>query len=114
MHAADAKDLVFFIIEKLHQELNKNSNIQETPQLNFAQQEKNSKNEFLIRDLFINDFSSKNNSIISQIFYGITRSTMKCDDYKEIKYSFQTFNLLIFQLKKVKEEMKKKEKDIKG
>ena len=107
-HAADAKDLVFFIIEKLHQELNENSlNQQSNFQLNFAQQEEMSKNQENMFKLFINDFNSKNNSIVSKTFYGINRSIMKCNSCNTTKYSFQTFNLLIFQLRKVKEEMEK-------
>ena len=104
MHAADAKDLIFFIIEKLHKELNPfDLEKQKTPQIDFEQQELNSTNEQLMLQLFFNDFRVKNNTIISGLFYGITRSTMKCDNCRITKYSFQTFNLLIFQLKKVKE-----------
>ena len=108
MHAADAKDLIFFIIEKLHQELNDiNPNQQQTPQLDLATQEEMSKNENMMLNLFVNDFKAKNHSKISDIFYGVTRSTMKCNNCNVTKYSFQTFNILIFQLKKVKDEMEK-------
>ena len=41
---------------------------------------------------------------MSDTFYGITRSTMKCNGCNIIKYSYQTFNLLNFVLKKVKED----------
>ena len=104
MHAADAKDLIFFIIEKLHKELNPNKlDLQKTPQIDYEQQEKNSTNERLMLQLFFKDFQVKNKTIISDLFYGITRSTMNCQSCGTTKYSFQTFNLLIFQLKKVKE-----------
>ena len=110
MQAADAKDLIFFIIERMHQELNpikqqKNYNI------DFSQQEINSRNPELMLSLFINDFQMKNKTIISDIFYGITQSKMECNKCNTIKYSYQSFNLLIFQLKKVK-EMTKKRKNI--
>ena len=107
MHAADAKDLIFFIIEKLHQELNKVNPNQEQNQIDIFQQEEYSKNEAMMFQLFVNDYSAKNKSIMSDLFYGITRSTMKCTNCGTTKYSFQTFNLLIFQLKKIKEEMEK-------
>ena len=58
-------------------------------------------------NLFINDYVSKNKSIVSETFYGIIRSIMKCNSCNVTKYSFQTFNLQIFQLKKIKEEMTK-------
>ena len=104
-HAADAKDLLFFIIEKLHLELSaKNPNQTENTNIDFATLEENSKNENKMLDSFIKDFSLNNKSIISDTFYGITRSTMKCLNCNVIKFSFQTFNLLIFQLKKIKEK----------
>ena len=53
---------------------------------------------------FRNDFNLKNDSIMSYYFYGITRSVMECYGCGEKKYSFQTFNLQIFQLKKLKED----------
>jgi ubiquitin carboxyl-terminal hydrolase 8 len=109
MHAADAKDLIFFIIERMNKELNP---IKETPnpQINFEEQEKLSLNENVMLQSFLNDFRATNNTIITKIFYGVTRSIMKCLQCNTTKYSFQTFNLLIFQLKKIKEMIPKKEK----
>jgi ubiquitin C-terminal hydrolase len=103
MHAADAKDLIFFLLEKLHQELNKITNIKEETNIDYAQLEKDSFYENKMLHHFIKDYTEKNRSIISDTFYGIVRSTMKCNTCGKIKYSFQTFNLLIFQLKNVKE-----------
>jgi ubiquitin C-terminal hydrolase len=103
MHAADAKDLIFFLLEKLHQELNKITNIIEDNNIDYAQLEKDSFDENKMLQHFIKDYTEKNKSIISDTFYGIIRSTMKCNSCKKIKYSFQTFNLLIFQLKNIKE-----------
>ena len=108
MHLSDAKDLIIFFIEKLHQELNIiYPNQQQTPKLDLATQEEMSKNENMMLNLFVNDFKTKNHSKISDIFYGVTRSTMKCNKCNITKYSFQTFNILAFQLKKVKDEMEK-------
>jgi len=102
MHEADPKDLIFFIFETLHQELNKAKN---SPQSNINSNinEKDSFNENKALQNFINDFSNNNKSIISDTFYGTIRSTEKCNICKKIKYSFKTFNLLIFQLKNIKE-----------
>jgi ubiquitin C-terminal hydrolase len=107
-HAADSKDLVFFIIERLHQELNienkyKNKYIQNF-QKDFYQLELESRDENLMFQNFINDFNLKSNSIISETFYGITRSVMDCKGCGIKKYSFQSFNMQIFQLKKLKED----------
>jgi ubiquitin C-terminal hydrolase len=103
MHAADAKDLIFFLLETLHKELNKIKNNSEEPNIDYAQLEKDSFNENLMLQHFIKEYTDKNKSIISDTFYGIIRSTMKCNSCNQTKYSFQTFNLLIFQLKNVKE-----------
>jgi len=103
-HAADSKDLVFFIIERLHLELNnENKNIQNI-QKDFFQLEIESRNEHQMLQNFFNDFKLKNNSIISETFYGITRSVMDCKGCGIKKFSFQSFNMQIFQLKKLKED----------
>ena len=103
-HAADSKDLVFFIIERLHQELNiANKNIQNN-QKDFFQLEIESRNEQQMLQNFFNDFKLKNNSKISETFYGITRSVMDCKGCGIKKYSFQSFNMQIFQLKKLKDD----------
>ena len=102
-HAADAKDLIFFIIETLHKELivnNKNNN--DNKEIDFLQQEMNSQNEQFMYNDFIKELTL-NRSFVSDIFYGINRSVMKCHGCRVSKYSFQTFNLLIFPLKKVKD-----------
>ena len=103
-HAADSKDLVFFIIERLHLELNiKDQNIQNI-QKDFYQLELESRDQKLMLQNFFNDFKLKNNSIISETFYGITQSIMDCKGCGIKKYSFQSFNMQIFQLKKLKED----------
>ena len=103
-HAADSKDLVFFIIERLHLELNiKDQNIQNI-QKDFYQLELESRDQKLMLQNFFNDFKLKSNSIISETFYGITRSIMECKGCNIKKYSFQSFNMQIFQLKKLKED----------
>ena len=73
-----------------------------------GQQEIDSQDELKTFEKFINDFNLTNKTIISNIFYGIYRSTTNCNGCEMIKYSFQTFNLFIFQLKKVQEYKKKK------
>ena len=103
-HAADSKDLLFFLIERLHLENNiKNKNIPNI-QKNFYQLELESRYENLMFQNFLNDSKIKANSIFSQTFYGITESIMDCKGCGIRKYSFQSFNMQIFQLKKLKED----------
>jgi ubiquitin C-terminal hydrolase len=94
-HPADSKDLLFFILETLHEELNfvnKNMN------MNFNIFNIDSSNENMVFQWFMNDFNLKNNSIITRLFYGINESILKCLGCGKITYSFQTYNLLIFPL----------------
>ena len=102
-HAADSKDLLFFLIEKLHLENNfVNKNIPNI-QKNFYQLELESRNQQLMFNNFLID-SQKANSIFSKTFYGITESIMDCKGCGVRKFSFQSFNMQIFQLKKLKED----------
>ena len=77
MHAADGKDLIFFILEKLHQELNKNDKISEETKIDYAQLEIDSFDENKMLEHSINDYKEKNKSIISDLFFDIISSTMK-------------------------------------
>ena len=103
-HAADSKDLLFFLIERLHLENNfENKNIPNI-QKNFYQLEIESRNEQLMLQNFWMDYNQKANSIFSKTFYGITESIMDCKGCGIRKFSFQSFNMQIFQLKKLKED----------
>ena len=53
---------------------------------------------------FIQEFNNVNNSVISYNFYGVMSSIMSCEGCKVTKYSYQTFNMQIFQLKKFKDD----------
>ena len=98
----DAKDLIIFMIETLNKELLppvKNNNLRKS---DFLQQEMNSQNEQIMLNDFLNEFKAKQ-TYITDIFYGINRSVMKCLCCGICKYSFSTFNILMYPLKKVKE-----------
>ena len=103
----DSKDLLFFLIERLHNEL-KPKNIS-NQNIDFDEIEKDCLNEEKMLQNFQNEFKNSGESIISKTFYGIIRSKMICDKCKLTKYSFQTFNMQIFQLKKLKYDKIKKE-----
>ena len=105
--ASDAKDFIFFMIERLHQELKPPENpLNNFAQFDFFKQEMEARDQMLTLNKFLNEFRN-NSSIISDTFYGITSSQMKCEGCQSIKYSFQTFNILNFILKKVKEDKSK-------
>jgi len=103
-NAGDSKDLLFFIFESINNELTTEQKNVINKKKDFFQLEKDSINEQKMLQNFYDDFNSKNKTKIYDIFYGITRSAMKCCNCGIIKYSFQMFNMQIFQLKKLKED----------
>ena len=94
-HAADSKDLLFYILETIHDELNMpNNNINNN--INYNNVNMGDKNQVFA--LFMNDFISNNNSIISNLFYGFFETSLQCLTCRNIKYSFQSFNIEIIPL----------------
>ena len=73
--------------------------------MDFYQQELESRNQMLTLNKFLNEFQA-NKSIISDIFYGITQATTKCNFCRVTKYSFKSFNFIDLELKKIYEEKK--------
>ena len=106
--AADSKDLIFFIIEKLHKELKKNQKNDEDEDIfiDYQKEENDSYNEQTMLVKFYKDFELRNQSCVSDIFYGIRRTTLTCNKCQKTKFSFQTFNITIFYLKKIYEKKK--------
>ena len=94
--ANDSKDLVIFLMENMHNELNipKNINIQNQ---NFNQYDY--ENTF---NLFSNYFTNHYRSVISNVFYGMHNSMMTCFSCKNTTHNVQCFNILIFPLEEVR------------
>ena len=97
IQANDSKDLILFLMETLHGELNeiKNNIIEQ----NINPNQYNYKITF---DLFCIYFSNNYNSIISNLFYGMYNSLMQCLNCKIITHNIQCFNILIFPLEEVR------------
>ena len=95
--ANDAKDLINFLIERLHQELNivvKNNSIDNYNQIDQT-------NEVAVFNDFIKDFNTNFNSPLSSCFYGILETKSQCQGCKIIKYNFQVYSFLEFPLQQV-------------
>ena len=95
--ANDAKDLINFLIERLHQELNialKNNSIDNYNQIDQT-------NEAAVFNDFTKDFNTNFNSPISRCFYGILETKSQCQGCKIIKYNFQVYSFLEFPLQQV-------------
>ena len=97
--ANDSKDLVNFIVMTLHEELNKapkypnqNNNVFQIDQTNSLE----------ILNSFILNFANENQSIISDIFYGVSHTGTQCSGCKITKYNYQAYFFLIFPLEEIR------------
>ena len=97
--ANDAKDLIIFLLERFHKELNINKIENNINNNNFDQLAQLDKNKML--NIFINEFKENYNSIISDLFYGVLGITNKCIRCNQIKYNFQVYNCVEFPLEKI-------------
>jgi ubiquitin C-terminal hydrolase len=96
IQANDSKDLINFLIERLHKELNIKSN-----QLNNNNYIVNQLNEKDVLLYFLQDFKYNYKSIISDLFYGVLETKSKCCGCQNIKYNFQIYSFLEFPLEQV-------------
>ena len=105
--ANDAKDLLQFILEKMHTETKMamqyfcDYNIDQTDELQALQ-------------YFFNSYVYQSNSPFLQYLYGIIKIKTECLKCHTIKYNFQSYNLLYFPLKESKNhilDLKKEDKD---
>ena len=96
--ANDSKDLINFLLERFHLELNEPKN----NMMNDYEITLDDKfNEDKMLNIFINEFKMKYNSIISHLFYGILETKSQCQKCKNIKYNFQINSFLEFPLEQV-------------
>ena len=102
IQANDSKDLINFLLERFHQELNV---INPTNNINNANNNMISQevqtNEQLMLKIFLEEFKQKYNSPISHLFYGILETRSQCQGCNNIKYNFQVYSFLEFPLQQV-------------
>ena len=96
--ANDSKDLIIFLFETMHSEINK-------PEYQNYQTENILNNQEL--SAFRNDYYSKNNSLFSRTFYFEQQGELKCLNCQYHKLSYTIYNIIIFPLEKVREYMVK-------
>jgi len=94
--ANDSKDLILFILEKIHKELNIKKGIEP------GQGEENNTYFLSVFNAFVNYYESCNESIVSKEFYGYFVSIMKCGHCNITTYNVQIMNILFFPLEKVR------------
>ena len=97
--ANDSKDLINFLLERFHQELNQidTNNIPANNQINQVDQ----LDEQKMLNLFLIDFKIKFRSIISDLFYGVMETRSQCHGCKSLKYNFQVYSFVEFPLEQV-------------
>ena len=99
IQANDAKDLVNFIIMTLHEELNKKK---KNPNGSIVNTDMDQTNQLIVFNNFINDFKKENQSIISDIFYGISHTLTKCLNCNIGKHNFESYFFMNFPLEEVR------------
>ena len=96
IQANDSKDLIIFIYETLHNELNNPTSD------NYILNNLNNQNLPAELKLFRQNYFSQNNSIMTKIFYFEQSSNLKCVSCNVNKVSFNIINFLIFPLEKIR------------
>ena len=102
IQANDSKDLMNFIIEKMHFELNplgeKDLEIKDNDN-NFINDQTN---ELLTFNNFKKEFTNNYHSFLSEYLYALQKTVTVCCYCNTMIYNFQTYNFLIFPLLDVK------------
>ena len=96
--ANDSKDLIQFLMERFHRELNKSNN---QSQNNVILTQIDQLDEQKVFNIFFNDFQRNFNSIISNLFYGILKTKSQCQGCGKIKFNFQIYSFIEFPLQQV-------------
>ena len=104
VQANDSKDLINFLLERMHNELNikktevGNDNDEHISVMNNPEIQENKEK---IYEIFIKDYKNNYNSIISDLFYGINETKTHCQICNRIKYNYEVFSFLEFPLHQV-------------
>ena len=101
IQANDSKDLIIFIYETLHKELNNPTSN------NLYLNNINNQNIPAELKLFRQNYFSQNNSIMTKTFYCEQSSNLTCCSCNLNKVSFNIINFLIFPLEKIRLYLKK-------
>ena len=97
--ANDAKDLLIYFIEQMHNELNQT---EETNTNLVMPDNMNPMNHQEVLECFIREFSKKYKSVFSNYCYGSNVSMTFCNGCRITKYSYQCFSFIIFPLLEAK------------
>ena len=96
--ANDSKDLINFLLEQFHKELNV-SKINNN--MNNIISQNDQSNEAKMLSIFLSYMQEAYNSQISALFYGVQENITKCLNCNRLKYNYQIFSILEFPLEQV-------------
>ena len=105
--ANDPKDLVIFLLQTMHKELN---NPPENKVIN--NKIPNENNLIEVFNYFFNDYNNENKSIISDEFYGYINSSTTCGLCKYEINNVQIINILFFPLEEIRKFVKSKHNNV--
>ena len=91
--ANDTKDLILYLLQTMHEELNYNGN--KRKRLNFIPDQYNLYETY---KNFITNYNTNNLSKISLLFYGTYKTTTTCSFCKKESYNFQKFEYISFEM----------------
>jgi ubiquitin C-terminal hydrolase len=94
---SNAKELLYYIINLIHQELNKIENIN-----HYLVNDKIKFNYQLCFENYYNYYKSNYKSIISDIFYGFKNDTLTCSKCSNTSHSINLYDILIFPTNEIK------------
>ena len=98
LNDCEPKELIVFLLERFHQELNV---IDEYMVLDEQEQFQNEYDENNMLNSFLKDFKIKFNSIISNLFCGVIETKNECQECNNTKYNFTSYNYIDFNLKAI-------------
>ena len=108
VQANDSKDLILFLLETMHKELNVEYNNLNDQDNNIDNMQTQYNYELTFQN-FTKYFKDKFNSAISHLFYAMFNSIMCCQNCNVVLHNVQCYNILIFPLQRVKEYKMKTE-----
>ena len=103
--SSDSKDVIDFLLDKLHKELNivkdDDNNNNDADFNSIINNENIQLDEDKLYQNFKKYYNKNYNSIISDLFYGIRGKKIKCKNCNTIRYNYDVFSYIEFPLEKI-------------
>ena len=94
---SDIKDLLFFLINNMHHELNKVENPSQ-----YISNNSMKFNYQLVFELYMNYYNTNFKSIISELFYGLKNDTLTCNNCRSTSHSLNYYDIMNYPLDQVR------------